>query len=160
MSEMTEFEEKLLEGIATLSNTMLKLLAFFEAKVPDLEYRGETEDGAKDELDSSTPVGFTLKVKGAPDKSDSKPQTRVEEEFLQDLTNVMIVAESPKAMLVVKNGYQKWVAFSLIHAPKTYDLGGTYDIILRKKKGDEKSDPDNWYHTKPWEKYTPQKGGK
>jgi len=36
MSEMTEFEEKLLEGIATLSNTMLKLLAFFEAKVSDL----------------------------------------------------------------------------------------------------------------------------
>ena len=83
----------------------------------------------------------------------------IQEELLMDLTDVIFMAESSKAVLVVKKGFQKWVAFSLIKEPKEITLGFQGNIVLRIKNENEKTDPENWFHNKPWEKFKPQKKG-
>lgn len=85
-------------------------------------------------------------------------KTRVEEtvevveEVIQDLKSVVVMAQTSKAILAVKNGHQKWVAFShMIPRDEEFELGTLYDIELQ--------DSSKWVLKKAWEKFKPQKQG-
>ena len=78
--------------------------------------------------------------------------TKVVEEVIQDLKSVVVMAQTSKAILAVKNGHQKWVAFShMIPREEEFELGTLYDIELQKTS--------EWVLKKAWEKFKPQKQG-
>lgn len=132
-------------------------IAQMEALNPDLEYRGERQQREAPAV--ANPGGRNIPYMSSDPLSGdgSKPQTRVEEtiEITQDLTNVTIMAQTKKAILAVKAGYQKWIPLSCIDLMQRevgFDLGSQYDIILDEKK--------EWILKKPWDIFKPQKGGK
>lgn len=82
------------------------------------------------------------------------PQIEVQESILMDLTNVTIMAQTDKAILAVKKGYQKWVPLSCIDVVQReagFELGPQYDLILANN--------GKWIDKKSWDKFNPQKGG-
>ena len=136
MSEKKEIIGKIIErgmerigsSIDNLANKIVKFMAWKEAVDPDREY---------------------VKVE--------VPELHIEEEVLQDLETIVVMAKTDKAILVVKNGHQKWVPLSFISEEqkieeKGFTIGSIYDIKLLDDKG--------WILDKGWEKYVPQKGGK
>ncbi len=59
----------------------------------------------------------------------SEPETEKE---AQDLTQVLLFNETPKAFLGVKHGLQVWVAKSHLEDAEGYDLGNTYDLKVKE----------------------------
>ncbi|BDI54992.1 MAG: hypothetical protein QIT40_gp34 [Lokiarchaeia virus VerdaV4] len=87
-------------------------------------------------------------------ESNTRVEETVEvvEEVIQDLKSVVVMAQTSKAILAVKNGHQKWVAFShMIPREEEFELGTLYDIELQ--------DSSKWVLKKAWEKFKPQKQG-
>ena len=73
----------------------------------------------------------------SPGFKDYKPEPKKEntntEEVEQDLTQVLLFNETEKAFLVVKHGFQVWVAKSHLEDSAGYDLGNTYDLKVKEK---------------------------
>jgi len=85
-------------------------------------------------------------------KTGAEETVEVVEEMIQDLKSVVVMAQTSKAILAVKNGHQKWVAFShMIPREEEFELGTLYDIELQ--------DSSKWVLKKAWEKFKPQKQG-
>ena len=84
-------------------------------------------------------------------KSENQQPLTIQEEVIQDFTGVTIMQETPKAYLVVKNGFQMWVAKSNLQ--EEYELGTLQDLLLTEKA-------EKWLPKKSWDKFTPQKRGK
>jgi hypothetical protein len=82
------------------------------------------------------------------DKSENQQSLSVEEEVIQDFENVTIMMETEKAYLVVKNGYQMWVAKSNLQ--EEYEIGTQQDLLLTEKA-------EKWLPKKSWDKYVPAK---
>ena len=59
--------------------------------------------------------------------------TATKEEVSQDLAQVLLFNETPKAFLAVKHGFQVWVAKSHLESADGYDLGNTYDLKVKEK---------------------------
>lgn len=57
----------------------------------------------------------------------------VKEEISMDLVGVLIMKETEKAFLIVKHGFQAWIAKSHLEDPSGYDLGNTYDLTVKDK---------------------------
>lgn len=73
---------------------------------------------------------------------DSTPLPTTEQ-VIQDLKGVEPMFETEKALLVVKNSYQKWIPKQYLM--ETYELGLTADIKLSKG--------GSWVAKKAWEEY-------
>lgn len=68
------------------------------------------------------------------------------EAVFMDLTEVTIVAQTEKALLASKKGYQKWVAFSLI---TNIDIDAKTSYLGRYfEKLNIKTDKEKWFHDK------------
>ena len=105
-----------------------QMVMFQEALQPDLEYKTRVEE--------------EVEVLG-----------NMEEDLLQDLTNIVVMAQTPKAILAVKNGYKKWVALShMLPRDKGFVLGTLYENIELHKDS-------KWILNKAWEKFKPTKKG-
>ena len=74
--------------------------------------------------------------------------TTVTEQVLMDLTEVTVIAQSGKAFLVLKKGYQKWIPYSQL-----YDVEERFEDgqFLQNVPLNEKA--EKWMHNKPWDKY-------
>ena len=72
----------------------------------------------------------------------------VTEQMLMDLTEVTVIAQSGKAFLVLKKGYQKWIPYSQL-----YDVEQRFEDgqFLQNVPLNEKA--EKWMHNKPWDKY-------
>ena len=72
----------------------------------------------------------------------------VTETMLMDLTEVTVIAQSGKAFLVLKKGYQKWIPYSQL-----YDVEERFEDgqFLQNVPLNEKA--EKWMHNKPWDKY-------
>lgn len=113
--------EHILEEIKKFNANQLVFMAFLESKVPSLEDNTRVEE-------SIEKIG----------------------DMIQDFKGVTVMLETDKAYLVVKNGYQRWVAKS--HLTADYELGSNVDLELTDSAL-------KWVPEKPWEKYIPQKKG-
>ena len=72
----------------------------------------------------------------------------VTEQMLMDLTEVTVIAQTGKAFLVLKKGYQKWIPYSQL-----YDVEERFEDgqFLQNLPLNEKA--EKWMHNKPWEKF-------
>ena len=72
----------------------------------------------------------------------------VTEQMLMDLTEVTVIAQTGKAFLVLKKGYQKWIPYSQL-----YDVEERFEDgqFLQNLPLNEKA--EKWMHNKPWDKY-------
>ena len=77
----------------------------------------------------------------------------VTEEIIMDTNDVTVMNQTDKAILVHKQGYQKWIPKSLIEEPTEVVDGFFGHIIIRDKRGGEKTAPKDWFPKKPWDKY-------
>ena len=75
-----------------------------------------------------------------------------QEDVFMDLTEVTIVAQTEKALLASKKGYQKWVAFSLI---TNSDISNSESYMGRYfEELNIRADKEKWFHTKKsWVKF-------
>ena len=82
------------------------------------------------------------------DEDDALKVSKETEVILMDLTKVTVIAQSGKALLVLKEGYQKWVPFSqmLDGNPEVEDGHFFQNIPLTDKA-------EKWMHDKPWDKF-------
>ena len=104
----------------------------------------EFEDDEDDQLKVSREITLPeLLAKAAVDK---------QEDVFMDLTEVTIVAQTEKALLASKKGYQKWVAFSLI---TNSDISNSESYLGRYfEELNIKADKEKWFHTKKsWVKF-------
>ena len=75
-----------------------------------------------------------------------------------DFTKVTIMGQTEKSLLVVKEGYQQFLARQFIYNPEEeYIDGRVYSIILKEKSDQDK--PTAWVKSK-WTPFVPFKGGK
>ena len=72
----------------------------------------------------------------------------VTEQMLMDLTEVTVIAQSGKAFLVLKKGYQKWIPYSQLYDVEQKFENGQF---LQNLPLNEKA--EKWMHNKPWEKF-------
>ena len=74
------------------------------------------------------------------------------EEVDMDFSQVTVMNQSEKALLVVKNGYQQWLARQFIKNPLElgYQNGNMYDIKLKEESNSGK--PISWV-TKKWKPF-------
>lgn len=86
------------------------------------------------------------------DEDDSLKVSKATEEIFMDLTEVTIVAQTEKALLASKKGYQKWVAFSLI---TNSDISNSESYLGRYfDELNIKADKEKWFHNKKsWAKF-------
>ena len=74
---------------------------------------------------------------------EPKKALNTTEEVEQDFSKVTVMNQTDKALLVVKNGYQQWLARQFIKDKlKEYDNGVLYDIELKEKSNAGK--PISW----------------
>ena len=72
----------------------------------------------------------------------------VTETMLMDLTEVTVIAQSGKAFLVLKKGYQKWIPYSQLYdVEERFEDGQFLQNIMLNEKAEK------WMHNKPWDKY-------
>ena len=72
----------------------------------------------------------------------------VTEVVLMDLTEVTVIAQSGKAFLVLKKGYQKWIPYSQLYdVEERFEDGQFLQNIMLNEKAEK------WMHNKPWDKY-------
>lgn len=116
-----KFLEEIVKELIKLNENIIKFLSWIEAKQPDYEYKTRVEESVV--------------------KADM---------MIQDFKGVTVMLETDKAYLVVKNGYQRWVAKS--HLTDAYELGSNVDLKLTDSAL-------KWVPEKPWDKYVPNKGG-
>jgi len=103
----------------------------------DLE---ETEEEAQKEADAEE----ALEV--AQYKTLTSKATK--EVKLMDLTKVTVIAQSGKAFLVLKEGYQKWIPYSQLYDKELeIENGQFYQNVPLTEKAEK------WIHDKPWEKF-------
>lgn len=109
---MTEFEEKLIDGIAhicqsidKLSDTIIKFMAWKEAINPDLEYLSDTR--VEEEIITKSNLKNDAETKGDTISTPFKPEV-----IIQDLEGITILKKLEKSYLVLKNGYTTIVAYS------------------------------------------------
>ena len=62
-----------------------------------------------------------------------KKEDSMKEEVDMDLAQVLLMKETEKAFLIVKHGFQVWVAKSHLQDSGGYDLGNTYDLKVKEK---------------------------
>ena len=150
-------EEESLEELNAFANELLNKLSLGEELRLGAFIEGmkiiETEDFKKaawpSEYNKALPVvGTTEKTLSKHGEITPKDNTEVKEEVLMDLEEVTVMAQTDKSLLVVKKGYQKWVAFSLIINGNPGVENGTFmDGIDLKDKAEK------WFHDKTWEKF-------
>lgn len=77
----------------------------------------------------------------------------MKEEFEQDFSKVTIMNQSDLALLVVKNGYQQWLAKSLVKDKLElgYQNGNMYDVEILETS--PKSGKATKWVFKKWEKF-------
>jgi len=110
----------ILEELEKIHEKLDRLLASRGEKEPS-ECHSEIM-GVDSSLDNSKPP--EVKPKEEPTET---------EEVSQDLAQVLLFKETPKAFLVVKHGFQVWVAKSHLENSEGYDLGNTYDLKVKEK---------------------------
>ena len=72
----------------------------------------------------------------------------VTEQMLMDLTEVTVIAQSGKAFLVLKKGYQKWIPYSQLYdVEERFEDGQFLQNIMLNEKAEK------WMHNKPWDKF-------
>ena len=72
----------------------------------------------------------------------------VTETMLMDLTEVTVIAQSGKAFLVLKKGYQKWIPYSQLYdVEQRFEDGQFLQNIMLNEKAEK------WMHNKPWDKF-------
>lgn len=113
------------EEFKILNEWLSRIVAYLEARNPDIEM-----------INGPKATNETIEV---------------QESVLMDLIQVTPMAKTEKALMVVKKGYQKWIAFSLMDI-QNWQLGVILDIKLTDKA-------EKWFHEKSWEPFKPQKGG-
>lgn len=96
-----------------------------------------------DELEKNKGENKKKNNKGTDLSTDSKPLTTMTEEVFQNLKGIHTRFKTEKALLVVKNGYQKWIPLQYLVGE--YEIGVTVDIKLNKG--------GVWVAKKPWEEY-------
>ena len=105
-----------------------------------LEGEKSVEHRYPDEIVDAAEKVFVEKF--ARELKDSKPLPMTEE-VLQDLTGVEPMVETDKAVLVVKNNYQKWIPKQYLVGD--YMMGVTVDLKLSKGGA--------WVLKKTWDPY-------
>lgn len=133
--------EELLDRCEELSDNQKKILAMLS------ERSREVWDGEK-EVETETVVK-SFELNNHQISTDSKPsEPIVTEQMLMDLTEVTVIAQTGKAVLVLKKGYQKWIPYSQL-----YDVEQRFEDgeFLQNLPLNEKA--EKWMHNKPWDKY-------
>ena len=127
MSVLKKLDE-VLDRCEELSENQKKILAMLKPK---------SQETLKKEIQSEHVSGVDL-------------EKEVKEEVEQDFTQVLVTAQSDKALLVVKKGFQQWLAKSLIVGEGNgYDDGNIYDIEI-KEISPKSGKPTKWVFKK-WE---------
>ena len=124
-----EYQEKLLKILEAISKNILAIATRMDIKQEIYDIQ---------ELEKKVPI-----------KKPNAP--KIEEEAIQDLKGVTLLHTTDSAILVFKNGYQKWI-------PKQYLPGYTIDI--KKPQDLTLKEEGKWILKKPWEPYMPYKEGK
>ena len=95
-----------------------------------------------------------IAVMDAPKKVQGSETKEIftKEELDMDFKEVTVFNQTEKALLVVKKGYQQWLARQFIKDPLSqgYQDGNMYNIELKEKSDAGK--PIGWI-TKKWEKF-------
>ena len=66
-------------------------------------------------------------------KQEPKKENTTTEAVEQDLAGVLLIKETEKAFLIVKHGFQVWMAKSHLESSEGFDLGNTYDLKVKDK---------------------------
>lgn len=130
-----ELEKKIDKLIVEVGALRISHQMILEALQPSREYHN-----------GGLPEGIGIPIPGVIVKEEF-------EDVRQNLTDVFFYFKTEKAWLVIKNGYQKWVPFSLIEEPKEAVIGFQGNIILTEEA-------EKWVHKKPWDKFVPKKQSK
>ena len=103
----------------------------------------------KKEIESEHVSGIDLKktvrnISGVSIEEQAK--SSLQESVLMDLAEVTIIAETPKAILVLKKGYQKWVPISAVTGIHWMEKNTSryFEKINLTPEGEK------WIHEKPW----------
>ena len=125
---------------------MFELLSERSKEVFEKEVVSEHVSGVNLEKE----IGVNIDVIEAllPEAIEKASKPIVTEQMLMDLTEVTVIAQSGKAFLVLKKGYQKWIPYSQL-----YDVEERFEDgqFLQNVPLNEKA--EKWMHNKPWDKY-------
>ena len=162
MSEKTNFDvlngklDLLIDSTTQLNLNQIRMFELLSERSKDVITK---EMGGENSRDSSMEGGESIHIASP---TDSKPpivlehvsgvnledNVTVTEQMLMDLTEVTVIAQSGKAFLVLKKGYQKWIPYSQL-----YDVEERFEDgqFLQNVPLNEKA--EKWMHNKPWDKY-------
>ena len=139
-----------------LNGKLDKILGLLSERSKDVITK---EMGGENSRDSSMEGGESIHIVSP---NDSKPpivsehvsgvnledNVTVTEVVLMDLTEVTVIAQSGKAFLVLKKGYQKWIPYSQLYdVEERFEDGQFLQNIMLNEKAEK------WMHNKPWDKY-------
>ena len=114
--------------------SVLNLFAEMDEKINGVLTELEVINGKLDKITVKLEGVSTLNLTGkAFHEERNAKKENTEEEVSQDLAQVLIFNETGKAYLVLKHGFQVWVAKSHLENAEGYELGSTCDLKVKEK---------------------------
>ena len=136
-------EEDILDLIIAIGNKldmMSTLISSVNVKLNQLTAQKIGEGLKAEEGDISV-----QNVVGRSSPPDPATESQPSEEVLMDLTKVTVMVITKRAVLVTKQGFQKWIPISQIDDGQDAKEGDYLENLKLTEKG-------KWIDTKPWDK--------